>query len=171
MLLFLQNQKFLDLLTSNSSTWRFWFWKVFTHLYYVLFINPTVKRTITTFQFDMGSSPFRLITFSTINSVWFVFCYCFSSDVLTISSSLRSLITYVFDFFNHKNSLIFFNHKNSFRPIWCVTFWKNMFIFWNSNNITNFKFRIYLIDFWLELIYVFDFISTGFILIVLWYVM
>ena len=36
----------------------------------------------------------------------------------------------------------FFNQKMFFKPIWSVTFCKNIFIFWYSNNITNSKPRI-----------------------------
>ena len=41
----------------------------------------------------------------------------------------------------------FFNHKNFFRPIWSVTFCKNIFIFWFSNIINSFKFWIFIISF------------------------
>ena len=40
----------------------------------------------------------------------------------------------------------FCNHKNFFRPIWSVTFCKNVSIWPYSNNIINFKFRIFIIN-------------------------
>ena len=63
----------------------------------------------------------------------------------------------------------FFNHKNIFRPIWSANFCRNILIFWYSDNMTNFSLRIYLgFIFLLESIHVFDFTSTGLILVVLW---
>ena len=86
-----------------------------------------------------------------------------------ISSLLRSLLTSVI---SQVHSIFkFFNHKNFFRPIWSVNICKNIFIFWYCNNITNFKFRIFTLTSLLESKNVFDLISTGFILIVLWYVL
>ena len=41
----------------------------------------------------------------------------------------------------------FFNHKNYFRRIWNIAFYKNVLIFWYSNNITSFKSRILIINF------------------------
>ena len=38
----------------------------------------------------------------------------------------------------------FTNIKNFFWPIWGVSFSNNVFIFWNSNIVTNFKLRIFL---------------------------
>ena len=40
-----------------------------------------------------------------------------------------------------------FNYKNFFRPIWNTAYCKNVFIFWYFNNITNFKLRIFIINF------------------------
>ena len=67
----------------------------------------------------------------------------------------------------------FCNDKNFFRPIINKIFRKNIFIFWYSNNITNFKFRIFIFNFSARVGFVLalDFTSTGFILIVLWYVL
>ena len=62
----------------------------------------------------------------------------------------------------------FFNHKTLFRSIWSVTFCKNISTFLYSNNIRNFKFRVFIIEFpLLKSTYVLEFTSTGFILIVL----
>ena len=126
------------------------------------------------FHLTYNLSPFFLITFSILNSFWFVFCNAFSWNVPTVSSPLRSLITYV----HRIVFLTFFNHKKFFRPIWSVNFCKNVFTFWNSNSITNFNFRIFiinflsrLIDFLIDWLYLFDFTSTGYILLVLRYVL
>ena len=45
-----------------------------------------------------------------------------------------------------QNSIFnFCNHKTFFKPIWNITFSKNVFIFWYSYMITNFKFRIFFV--------------------------
>ena len=45
-----------------------------------------------------------------------------------------------------RNSIFnFFNHKLFFWPIWNIDFCKNIFIFWYSYMITNFKFRTFFI--------------------------
>ena len=50
-----------------------------------------------------------------------------------------------------RNSFLnFFNHKNFFRPISKITFCKNVLKFWYSYMITNFKFRIFLIIFFIK---------------------
>ena len=41
----------------------------------------------------------------------------------------------------------FLTHKNFFRPIWSVTFWKNIFIVQYSNKMANFKIWIFIINF------------------------
>ena len=51
--------------------------------------------------------------------------------------------------------------------VWSVIFGKNVFIFWYSYMITNFKFRIFITT--LKSIYVLDFTSKAFISTVLWY--
>ena len=106
--------------------------------------------------------PFLFIIFSTLNSFRFFLCFFFIK---------RCNNFFPFKITNHISSrhsvFNFFNHKNVFRPIWNIAFGKVVFVFWHSQNITNFISLIYL----LELIYVFDFTSTGFILIVLWYVL
>ena len=40
----------------------------------------------------------------------------------------------------------FTNNKNFFRPVWCVSFSKNIFVFWNSYIIANNKLRIFIIN-------------------------
>ena len=47
-----------------------------------------------------------------------------------------------------RNSICnFFNDKIFFRPIWSVTFCKNIFIFSYPNNITNFQLMMFFINF------------------------
>ena len=65
----------------------------------------------------------------------------------------------------------FFNNKIFFRPIWNVTFCKNIFIFWYSNNITNFKFNIFSIFFFTRINICSWFYINSFILIVQCYVL
>ena len=120
------------------------------------------------FHLTYNLSSFFFITFSVLNSFCFTFRDYFLWKVPRFSSPLRLLMS--------KHSIFnFFNHKNFFRTIWSVTFYKNIFIFWCSNNITNFKFRLLLLLLLsislLQLIYAFDFTSTGFILFALWYVL
>ena len=43
----------------------------------------------------------------------------------------------------------FFNHKNVFRPNWSTSFTKNIFAFWYSYMITDFKFTTFIITFFL----------------------
>ena len=45
----------------------------------------------------------------------------------------------------------FTNNKNFFRPIWHVSFSKNIFIFRNSYVIINFKFWIFIVNFFFEI--------------------
>ena len=55
--------------------------------------------------------------------------------------------------------------------IWNIAFCKNVYIFWYSNDITNFKFRIVIINFFTRVnIYVW-FRSRGFTFLALWYVL
>ena len=64
----------------------------------------------------------------------------------------------------------FTNNKNFFGPIWSIFFSKKVFVFWNFNMVTNFKFTIFFI----KIFIVFSIriiTSLGFILIVLWTVL
>ena len=45
----------------------------------------------------------------------------------------------------------FNNNKNFFRPVWCIPFSKNIFVFRNSYVIANFKFRIFIINFFFKI--------------------
>ena len=108
------------------------------------------------------------ITFATLNSVWFILYNYFFKNVPTIFSPLTSSITY-------PHGTVFLTlliTKNSFTPVWNITFWKNLFIFWYSYTITNFKFRIFIITFNITVnICARLYINRGFILIVLWCVL
>ena len=86
---------------------------------------------------------FLLITFSILNSFWFVSCNSFSKNVPIVPSPLRSLISYV----HNAEFLTFLITKSFFRPIWNVTFCKNVFIFWRSYIVTKFKLRVSLLIF------------------------
>ena len=68
------------------------------------------------------------------------------------------------------NIFRFFNHKFFFWQIWSVTCSKNIFIFWYSKIVTNFKFRSFIINFF-TIVNMFDFTLKGLILIVLWSVL
>ena len=45
------------------------------------------------------------------------------------------------------NNFNFCDFKNFFRTVWSIDSCKNSFIFWYSNKITNFKFLIFIINF------------------------
>ena len=45
----------------------------------------------------------------------------------------------------------FFYYKTFFRPVWCVSFSKNIFVFRNSYIIANFKYRIIIINFFFKI--------------------
>ena len=94
------------------------------------------------FHLTYSLSPSLFITFSTLNSFWFVFLQSFLWNVPTISSSLRLLITCP-----QQSIFYFFNHKSFLRPVWNTVFCQIVFIFSYSNNITNFKVRIFIIYF------------------------
>ena len=51
----------------------------------------------------------------------------------------------------HPSIFNFFNHKLFFRPIWSIAFRKIVFIFWYSNTITNFKFWVFIISFFIRI--------------------
>ena len=86
-------------------------------------------------------SPFLLITFSILNSFWFVFPQFFF-----IKCRNRFFSVKITNNICPRNSIInFFNIKNFFRSIWNLTFCKNVFMFWNFYMVTNIKFRIFFI--------------------------
>ena len=90
----------------------------------------------------------KFITFSLdyfFNSKFFLICF------LHIVFMKRSNNFLSFKIINTicvgHNIFNFLNHKKFLRPLCNKTFWKNVFIFWYSNNITNFEFRIFIINF------------------------
>ena len=152
-------QNWLNLNNLNCSFWRCWFWKIFTHLYYVFFINPTVKRIIIAFPFNL-----MFITFS--------FYYFFDSKLFLISFFVaRSSNFFVFKIINNKCSrhsfYTLFNHKNFFRPIQNMTFSK-MFLYSDIVRSPILNLGTLLSISLLESIYVLNVTPRGFILIVLW---
>ena len=108
--------------------------------------------------------------------------YFLSPLFMTFSTLLICHLQFVFikrfnNFFSNNsfwhicswNSIFkFFNNKIFFRSICRVTFCKNIFLFWYSYMVTNLKFRIFLRS---KSIYVFEYISTSFILIILCYML
>ena len=111
--------------------------------------------------------PFLLITFSVLNSFWFVFCYCFSWKALIISSPWRSLIKCL------RHSIFnIFHHENFFTSIWNVNFCTQKIIYWYFNNIINFTVRIFVINFFTRInICAWFYINKLIILIELWCVL
>ena len=108
-----------------------------------LFINPTVKRTIVAFPFNIWFIALSLYYFFNfklflIRFFQFFFLKCCNNF-------------FVFKIINNicprHNVFTYFDHKNFFIPIWNIAFCKNFFIFSYSNIITNFKFRIFIIIF------------------------
>ena len=141
------------------------FWKISTHLYYVFFINPTLKGTIVDFPFNIWFIAFSLYYF--FNSKLFLICF-FQFFFVKCPNSF-----FVFKIIHgicpQNNILTFCNHKNLFRPIWNKPIYKNVFIF--CYIFIFFDVGYFSLISLLESIYVLDFTSAGFILIVLWYVL
>ena len=81
-----------------------------------------------------------------ISLLQFFFIKC-SNNFFT----LRSLITYV----HGTVFLTLLITKTFFRPIWCVSFSKNIFVFRNSYIITNFKYWIFIINFFFQNLYMY----------------
>ena len=122
-------------------------------------MNLSIKRIIITFPFNI-----QFIAFS--------FNYFFYSKFFLISFLQFFFIKTSNNFFTIKiinyicpwNCIFnFFNYKNFFRPIWCVSFSKNIFVLRNSYMITNFKFRIFLFESSLYSAKELDITSIGFI--------
>ena len=125
-----------------------------------------MKIIIVTFPFNKYFITFSLDYFlnSKLSLIWFLQFFFIK----------RSNNFFTFKFTNNicpRHSVFsFFNQKNFFRPIWRANFCKNVFIFQYPYMITNFKFRIFIFFSVPKLIYVPHFKLTGFILVVLWYV-
>ena len=88
--------------------------------------------------------PFRLITFSIPNYFWIVLFNSFSYKAPIISFKISYEICIQNSIFN------FFNNKNLFKTIWTVIFFKNNSRFWYSYIITNIKFRVFIIAFFIK---------------------
>ena len=97
-----------------------------------------------------------------ISLLYFFFIKCFN-DIFTIE--IINNICPCNCIFN------FFNYKKFFRPIWCVSFSKNIFVIRNSYMMTDFEFRIFIINFVFKINICIILTSTGLILIVLWCVL
>ena len=100
----------------DKSNLRFRFWKIFTHLYYVFLINPTVKRTIVAFPFNIKLIAFSLYYF--FNSKLFLICF----EQFFFGKRSKNFFAFkitnnicprhsVFNFFNHKKE----NFSGQFR--------------------------------------------------------
>ena len=113
------------------------------HLFLLwLFINLTIKQTIASFPFNKHILVFSLDCFSNCSVLNYFLHFFFAK------SSNNSFAVRIVNNVSPRHSIFnFFNHKNFFRPIWSVTFRKKLFMFWYSNNITNFKFKISFIIF------------------------
>ena len=126
------------------------------------FINPTVSELLYHFHFNIQFITFSLYYF--FNSKVFLICLLqFVFNVPTISSPLRSLHRTVF--------LTFLIRKTSSDQFGVYLFAK-MFLYFDLLTIS----LILNLGFWLlisllESIHVLDFTWTGFIKIVLWYVL
>ena len=118
-------------------------YSIFT-LYHVLFIYPAIQQFIISFHLTYYLSPSLLISFSILFFFFFLILF------LQIFFVKRSNSFFPIKIINNKRPrysiFSFFNHKNFFRPIWSVTFGKNIFLFWYSSSITNFKFRMLIIN-------------------------
>ena len=113
--------------------------KLLTHFYARSFLSIRLLNELSySFHLIYNLSPFLLSTFSILNSFWYVFLQFFSfkasSNWLTIQVTNHSC----------PRNCIFnvANNKNFFWPNWSISFSKNVFLFWYSDMITNFKFRI-----------------------------
>ena len=107
---------------------------------------PLWKELLQPFHLTYNLSPLYLYYF--FNSKLFLICFLqfffvkVSNNFFTIK--ITNNICPWHSVFN------LFNHKTLFRLTWNVTFSKNVFIFIFCNMITNFKFRIFLIIFFIK---------------------
>ena len=114
-----------------------WLLKITHCIQLYLFMNPTVKKIII-FSFDY-----------LFNSKLFLICFLNIFFFLKRSSNFSPQHSTVFP--RHSTACLrhsifnFFDHQMFFTPIWNATFCKNIFIFWYSYMITNFKFRTFFI--------------------------
>ena len=103
-----------------------------------------INKLLYPFHLTYNLSPFLLMTFTILNSFWFFFF--FFLQLLFKKRSSNSFFVKIINNICPRHSIFYlFNHKNFFRPIWNINFCRNTFVFWYSNNITDFKFRIFII--------------------------
>ena len=89
--------------------------------------------------------PYHLSSWLFFHSKFFLICF---SQLFFVKSSINFFSVMILYNICPRNSIFyFFHYKKFFRSNWSVTFCKNIFIYWYSNNITNFKFRIFIINF------------------------
>ena len=100
-------------------------------------------------------SSFLLITFSILDSFWLFFFIKWPENCFTVEIS---------------NNFTFFNQKDILIPILSIVLCKNIFVFWYSYMITDFKLWVFAIML-NTIIYIPDLTFTGFILSVLWYML
>ena len=100
-------------------------------------------------------SSFLLIAFSILDSFWLFFFIKWPENCFTVEIS---------------NNFTFFNQKDILIPILSIVLCKNIFVFWYSYMITDFKLWVFAIML-NTIIYIPDLTFTGFILSVLWYVL
>ena len=71
---------------------------------------------------------------------------CFWQFFFVKSSNNFFSIKIINNICQRHNVFNFLNQKHFFWPIWNVTFCKNIFTFWYSKKITNFKFKIFIVN-------------------------
>ena len=97
-------------------------------LYNRITLNPTIKRIIITFPFDIS-----FITFFLDYFFYPIFLLISLLQFFSIKCSNNFLTIEIINNICPRNCIFnFFNYKNFFRPIWCVSFSKNIFVFGNS---------------------------------------
>ena len=111
---------YTNLINFHSSSWRFWSWKISTHLYYVNFINATVKRTIVAFLFNVKFITFSLYYF--FNPKFFFIC--FLQFFFIKASNNFFVLKIINNIWSWPGVFNFFTHKNLFRSIWNRAFCK-----------------------------------------------
>ena len=110
-------------------------------LYKIFHINPAIEFIIISLQFDVPSISFSFDylfkpEFFLVCLVQSFFIKC-SNNFFTVDITIDVCSWYII--------LYFFDHKDFLRPIWCVAFCKNIFVFRCSLMKTKFGFRIFVI--------------------------
>ena len=114
--------------------------KVMTHFYMRSFLLIQLLKRLP-FPFDI-----QFITFSFNYLFYSKFLLTIFLQFFLVKSSSNFITIQVTNNISARNCIFnFTNNKNVFWPIWSVYFSKNVFLFWNSNMITKFKFRVFFI--------------------------